>query len=93
MLQEKIKLKRYLFLYEDYPLGQIQYDELKGIGKFTYIYSSDAPLLVKVKPETVVTLLEEIRNDAMDMKTIGEFERYVNSSFGNFHFKAVKGYE
>ena len=86
-------MKRYLFLYENYPLGQIQYDELKGIGSFIYVYSSDAPSFVKVKPETVVTLLEEIRNDAMDIKTIGEFERYVNSPFGNFHFEAIKGYE
>lgn len=86
-------MKRYVFLYEDYPLGQIEFDEEKGIGKFTYCFTSYAPEFVKVKPETVIMLLEDIRYDAMDIKTIGEFERYVSARYGNFHYEALKGYE
>lgn len=86
-------MKRYVFYYEDYPLGQIQFDEEKGIGKFTYVYSSDAPRFVKVRPETVIMLLEDIRYDAMDMKTIGEFYEYVKTKFGKFHYKPLIGYE
>ena len=86
-------MKRYVFCYDDYPLGQIQFDEEKGIGKFTYVYSSSAPEFVKIKPETVVTLLEEIRYDAQNIKTIGEFEKYIKFPFGKFHYVALKGYE
>ena len=86
-------MKRYIFSYKNYPLGQLQYDEEKGIGKFTYVYSSEAPLMVNKKPEIVIEVLEEIRNDAMDIKTIGEFERYVRMKYGDFHFTPMKGYE
>ena len=86
-------MKRYIFLCEDYPLGQLQYDEIKGVGNFTYCYTSDASLRVDKKPETVITILEEIRNDAMDIKTIDEFEKYVKIEYGDFHFIPMKGYE
>ena len=49
--------------------------------------------MVNKKPEIVVEVLEEIRNDAMDIKTIGEFERYVRMEYGDFHFIPMKGYE
>jgi len=87
-------LKRYVFCFEDYPLGQIQFDEEKGIGNFTYVVVPDAWLFIKtVKPSTVIMLLEEIREDAKGIKTIGEFKKYINSNFGNFHFVPLKGYE
>ena len=86
-------MKRYIFCYKNYPLGQIQFDEEKGEGQFTYIYTSTAPLQVDKKPEIVLTLLEEIRYDAMDIKTIGEFKKYVKMEYGNFHFIPLKGYE
>ncbi len=86
-------MKRYIFCYKDYPLGQLQFDETKGIGNFTYCYTSSAPLMVDRRPEVVITILEEVRNDAIDIKTIGEFERYVRMEYGNFHFVPMKGYE
>ena len=86
-------MKRYLFLCEDFPLGQIQFDEEKGVGNFTYCLTSAASEFVDVKPSTIVTLLEEIRDDAVNIKTIGEFQRYVSSNFGKFKFEPLKGYE
>ena len=48
---------------------------------------------VNVKPSTIIMLLEEIRDDAVNIKTIGEFQRYVGSNFGKFKFEPLKGYE
>ena len=93
MLQEEISLKRYVFYYKDYPLGQMQFDEEKSEGQFTYVYTSSAPLRVDRKPEIVITLLEEIRHDAMDFKTEGEFNDYMRTKLGDFHFVPLKGYE
>lgn len=86
-------MKRYIFCYKDYPLGQLQFDEMKGIGNFTYCYTSSAPSMVDKKPGIVITILEEIRGDAMDIKTIGEFNQYVKMEFGDFHFVPMEGYE
>ena len=86
-------MKRYIFCYKNYPLGQLQYDEIKGIGNFTYVYSSDTSSIVDKKPETVIRILEEIHDDAIDIKTIGEFEKYVKLEYGDFHFIQMKGYE
>ena len=86
-------MKKYIFYYEDCPLGAIEFDEVKGVGRFVYNYTSSIPQLVPIKPATVITLLEDIRYDAMDIKTVGEFERYVATKYGNFHYKAMKGFE
>ena len=45
------------------------------------------------KPEIVITLLEEIRHDAMDFKTEGEFNDYMRTRLGDFHFVPLEGYE
>ena len=86
-------MKRYIFCYDKYPLGQITFDEERGKGEFFYTFTSSASENVAVKPETTIMLLEEIRYDAMDIKTIGEFERYVKTGVGKFHFVPMKGYE
>ena len=86
-------MHRYLFLFEDYPLGQIQFDEKKGDGSFSYCLTSAASDFINIKPSAVIELLEEIRVEASSIKTIGEFQRYVASSFGRFSFKPLKGYE
>ena len=86
-------MKRYIFLCEDYPLGQFQFDEEKGVGEFTYVYSSSAPQVISVNPSSVITLLEDVRAEAMNIKTIGQFNSYVNSKFGKLRFEPMKGYE
>jgi len=86
-------LKRYVFCYDNYPLGQLQFNEVENECEFTYCYTSYAPDHVKVRPETVITFLEGIRCDAKEIKTIDEFETYVRSNFGKFHYFPLKGYE
>ena len=71
----------------------MQFDEEKSEGRFTYVYTSSTPSRVDKKPEIVLTLLEEIRHDAMDFKTKGEFDSYVRMKYGDFHFIPLEGYE
>ena len=73
-------------MYGNERLGTLTFNEKKGIGDFTYALISRKIERLDIKPSTLVTLLEEIRADAKDMKTVGELERYVNSKFGKFKF-------
>ena len=84
------KLKHYAFCYKDYQLGQIDFDEEKGVGQFTYCYTSDTAQQVPVHPETVIIILEEIRYDVSTMKFVNELYQYVRPSFGKFCFKEIK---
>ena len=86
-------MKKYIFLCEGYPLGWLQFDEERGIGEFTYSYNSYTAQSVKVKPSLVVTLLEEVRADAADLKTVGQFYEYVKHNFGKFYFEPLENYK
>lgn len=91
--RRKQVLKRYLFLCEDFPLGQIQFDEEKGVGTFTYCLTSAASDFINIRPSTIIMLLEEVRDDAAGLKTTGQFYDYIGSNFGKFKFEPLKGYE
>lgn len=78
---------KFRLYYEDYPLGTAWFDAFKGIGNFTYIYTQDAARLIPIKPEIVITILEGIRYDVMDIKTLEDFNQYVNTKIGKFYFK------
>lgn len=83
-------MKKYAFCYKNYQLGLIEFDEEKGSGQFTYSYTSDTAQKVPIHPETVITILEEIRYDIASMKFASELKQYVRPSFGKFYFKEIE---
>lgn len=82
-------MKQYAFYYKDYQLGLVEFDEEKGSGQFTYSYTSETAQKVPVHPETVITILEEIRYDIASMKFASELKQYVRPPFGKFYFKEI----
>lgn len=87
-------MKRYIFLWEQVPIGQLQFDDTKG--NFTYFVTDLTIEEAKTKgiaPTTLIELLEEIKRDALEIESEEAYYEYMKYWVNDFHFMELKGYD
>lgn len=87
-------MKRYAFLWEQVPIGQLQFDG--GRGSFFYFVTGSVIEEAKIKgiaPTTLIELLEEIKQDATKIESEEAYYEYMKYWINDFHFMALRGYD